>query len=184
MIGIDEVGRGSWAGPLLAVAAQQHKKLPAGLKDSKLLSKQLRQTLFLQIAASCDIGEGWVTAQEIDRVGLAAAMRLAVRRSLVSLKAVANEQIVMDGPVNYCPKQFIHSLAVIDADATLPIVSAASIYAKVRRDQYMQEAAKQYPQYAFERHVGYGTKDHVAALQKHGVSQLHRLSYKPVRAFV
>lgn len=182
IIGIDEVGRGSWAGPLLVVAARAKSKLPDGLKDSKTLTIGQRQKLFEQIQQSCYLGQGWVKSSEVDRLGLAGAMRLAVKRALSDLGAQPQDSIIMDGSVNYCPEEFAKVSCIIKADSNQPIVSAASIYAKVKRDQYMQQLAKRLPGYGFERHVGYGTKAHLRALQQLGVSPQHRLSYKPVKA--
>lgn len=184
IIGIDEVGRGCWAGPLLVVAARQVTDLPLGLKDSKKLSKAKREKLFHEIAGACELGEGWVSAEEVDSLGLSKAMYMAVERALRSLAATPEEIIIMDGNINYCPPVFTNSQAVIDADANHPIVSAASIYAKVLRDSYMTKQALLHPQYAFEKHVGYGTAAHIAALKTHGVCELHRLSYKPIKAFM
>jgi ribonuclease HII len=184
MIGIDEVGRGCWAGPLLVVVARQLATLPVGLKDSKLLSKKQREKLFYDIQIACDIGEGWVTSAEIDQNGLANAMRLGVERALKALGAKHDEQIIMDGKINYCAEEYANVQCVVDADALHPIVSAASIYAKVKRDQYMAEAAKTYKHYGFEKHVGYGTKAHIEALKQFGICEMHRLSYKPVQAYL
>ncbi len=184
MIGIDEVGRGCWAGPLLVVAARQIGDLPAGLDDSKVLTKKRRASLAPGIKESCQLGEGWAEPAEIDSLGLTAAMRLAVKRALAALGAETSEPIIMDGNINYCPTQFISVACVVDADAEHPIVSAASIYAKQRRDQYMTEMSGAYPGYGFESHVGYGTKAHLLALQAQGVCKQHRLSVKPVKAFL
>ncbi len=184
MIGIDEVGRGCWAGPLLVVAARSKQKLPNGLADSKVLSKQKRELLFELIVAACDLGEGWVEPTEIDHLGLTEAMRLGVARALTNLDATAHEEIIMDGQINYCPERFLKVQAIIKADSLHPIVSAASIYAKVKRDRLMTGLAEQYPNYGFEKHVGYGTAAHIAALKQLGVSKLHRLSYKPIKAFL
>lgn len=184
IIGIDEVGRGCWAGPLLVVAARAHSALPAGLSDSKVLSKARREELKEMVAAVCDIGEGWVQPEEIDELGLAKAMRLGVSRALIGLGADFEEQIIMDGNVNYCPPDYGNAQAVIRADAARPIVSAASIYAKVTRDKHMQRAAEFYPLYGFEKHVGYGTALHRSLLKVHGVSKLHRRSFKPVREYL
>lgn len=184
MIGIDEVGRGAWAGPLLVVAAREVADLPDGLNDSKVLSKTAREKLAPRIQQTCDLGEGWVAATEIDALGLTAAMELAVARALEALDASEDEEIIMDGHINYCPKRFTNALAVIDADADYPIVSAASIYAKVTRDNHMAELAEQLPGYGFEKHVGYGTKIHVEALGMLGVSAQHRRSYKPIKKFI
>lgn len=181
MIGIDEVGRGCWAGPLLVVAARQVDELPPGLNDSKKLTKNRRNSLAAAITQTCTIGEGWVTAQEIDEMGLTAAMRLATSRSLISLKATQDEPIVFDGSINYCDETFTDVCCVIKADSLHPIVSAASIWAKVARDEYMAKMATKYPGYGFETHVGYGTAKHIKALVDNGVTPIHRLSYKPVR---
>lgn len=181
VVGIDEVGRGSWAGPLLVVAARAKSTLPAGLIDSKQLSKLRRESLYDLIKEACLIGEGWVQPEEIDTHGLAGAMRIGVSRALVSLGVAFNDEIVMDGNVNYCPKEFLRASAVIRADSLHPVVSAASIYAKVKRDRYMVQIAKLYPNYQFDKHVGYGTELHRTLLNEHGVSALHRRSYKPVK---
>lgn len=184
MIGIDEVGRGCWAGPLLVVAARQTGELPLGLVDSKLLTKKKRETFLTTINSSCDIGQGWVSPAEVDELGLTKAMFLAVERALNELTAKSDEEIIMDGNINYCSPIYTNVLPLINADATHPIVSAASIYAKVLRDNYMTEQAHVFPEYAFEKHVGYGTVAHIAALKLHGVCELHRLSYKPIRALL
>jgi ribonuclease HII len=181
MVGVDEVGRGCWAGPLLVVAARATAELPAGLKDSKLLSKIQRQKILDLLSICCDFGEGWVKAAEIDKHGLAPALRLGVRRALADLKADVSEEIIIDGKVNYLPKKFSKGRYLIDADNLVPIVSAASIYAKVRRDSYMDRLSKKYPAYGFERHVGYGTKTHQEALSSFGlIKYVHRLSYAPI----
>lgn len=180
MIGIDEVGRGCWAGPLLVVAARQTTELPLGVADSKIVSKKKRETLFFDISLSCDIGEGWVQAAEIDKIGLTKAMYLGVERALSALNVGADEEIVMDGNINYCLPRYSNSTAVINADATHPIVSAASIYAKVLRDKFMSELSEEYTKYQFVKHVGYGTKLHNEMLKLHGISDIHRKSYKPI----
>lgn len=184
MIGIDEVGRGCWAGPLLVVAARHRVTLPSGLKDSKLLNKKQRETFLEFIKEACDLGEGWVQPEEIDTHGLTKAMRLGVSRALIALGADFEEEIIMDGHINYCPSEFTSVQAIIKADAEHPIVSAASIYAKVTRDRYMADISVFYPGYDFERHVGYGTALHHEKLNRLGASKLHRLSFKPVRSAV
>lgn len=183
-IGIDEVGRGCWAGPLLVVAARQTGDLPAGLKDSKLLSKKKRELLKYDIELACDIGEGWVMPAEIDHLGLSEAMRLGTKRALEALDAKHHEKIIFDGNINFCDSAFIKASAVVDADALFPIVSAASIYAKVKRDQYMAELPERYAVYEFAKHVGYGTKAHTDALKLHGICDQHRKSFKPIQAFL
>lgn len=184
MIGIDEVGRGCWAGPLLVVAARQVGELPASLTDSKKLTKKKRESLISDIKIACDIGEGWVQPEEIDEYGLAAAMRIGVSRALLMLGAEPDEEIIMDGTVNYCPDEFTNVNTIARADSSHPSVSAASVYAKVTRDRHMERLAKFHPFYGFEHHVGYGTALHLAALKVHGVSTVHRKSFKPIQAYL
>jgi ribonuclease HII len=181
MIGIDEVGRGCWAGPLLVVAARAKYGLPEGLTDSKLLSRKQRESIYELLMTRCRFGEGWVTAYEIDENGLANALRLGVSRALKNLKVPNDEKIIMDGSVNYINPKFINSQCIVDADLKIPIVSAASIYAKVLRDNFMGELSLKHPNYGFEKHVGYGTKAHRTALESLGIiNGVHRLSFKPV----
>lgn len=184
MIGIDEVGRGCWAGPLLVVAARQIGELPLKLTDSKSLTKVQREKLFFDIELACDLGEGWVEPEEIDKFGLSKAMFLGVERALVNLGSTTNDQVIMDGSVNYCPVSYSRVKCVVKADSHFPIVSAASVYAKVKRDALMKKMAEKYPKYQFDKHVGYGTKLHSELLKQYGISPIHRVSYKPIRALL
>lgn len=181
MIGVDEVGRGCLAGPLLVVAARATGKLPAGLKDSKLLSKKQREKILDLLSICCEFGEGWVECSEIDKYGLSKALTLGGRRALEQLGAAADEEIILDGKFNYLPPMHKNTKAVVKADNTIQLVSAASIYAKVTRDRYMLELAKKHPGYHFENHVGYGTKAHMLALQERGaLKYVHRYSFAPI----
>lgn len=184
LIGVDEVGRGSWAGPLLVVAARNKTALPDDLADSKVLTKSKREELAELLLLCCEFGEGWVQPEEIDQHGLAEALRIGVNRALLALSASLSDEIIIDGNINYCPSEFKAAKAIIKADAIIPIVSAASIYAKVMRDKHMARLAKFHPYYGFEKHVGYGTALHRSGLKVHGVSSVHRKSYKPVQAFL
>ena len=181
-VGIDEVGRGCWAGPVVAGAVILKKPI-IGLKDSKKLTKIQREVFAAQIHDEAGaVGLGWVTPAEVDEVGLTEAVRLAMRRALEEIAAEYDE-IIIDGNLNFLadnPK----ARAVIKADDTVPTVSAASIVAKVARDNYMAEMAAGYPDYGFASHVGYGTALHLERLRLHGISELHRLSFKPVKALV
>ena len=181
MIGIDEVGRGAWAGPMLVVAVRSKISLPVGLADSKKLTRMQREILLPHIIKLCDFGEGWVSAVEIDKLGLAESMRLGVGRALKAVKAKNNEEMVLDGAINYVSGEYRRAKTMIKADEVAPEVSAASIYAKVTRDLYMIELAKSYPDFQFETNVGYGTPEHKAALWEHGpIIGVHRFSFKPV----
>lgn len=183
-IGIDEVGRGCWAGPLLVVAARQTGELPEGVADSKALSKRQRNTIFYLLTSNFQFGEGWVQSEEIDDLGLTKAMRLGVSRALEMLGANFDSEIIMDGNINYCSTEYTQVETVVKADSSHPIVSAASIYAKVMRDQYMAQLAKSFPKYGFEKHVGYGTAMHRSALKQYGPTAIHRKSYKPIKQFI
>jgi len=181
LIGVDEVGRGCLAGPLLVVAARAAGELPPGLKDSKLLSRKQREKILDLLSICCKFGEGWVKCSEIDRLGLSAALRLGGARALRNLGVSPTDEIILDGSFNYLPKIYKSSMAVIKADNSVPIVSAASIHAKVKRDSYMIELAGKYPLYEFDSHVGYGTKAHMLALRRYGtLKYIHRQSFMPI----
>jgi len=184
LIGIDEVGRGCWAGPMLVVAACQTGQLPSGLNDSKKLSKKQREAIFPELVSSFKFGEGWVEPNEIDKLGLSGAMRLGVGRALSKLGASTDDRIIMDGKVNFCSQYFTNVQCIVKADSLHPVVSAASIYAKVIRDKYMVSIANKYPDYLFENHVGYGTQSHLNALKTLGITEIHRKTYKPIQAFL
>lgn len=169
------------AGPLLVVAARQLKDLPAGTTDSKLLTRAQREKLFDLLLDSCEFGEGWVKSTEISRRGLSGAMRLGVKRAIKQLQISDEDEIIMDGPINYFSSSYKKVRCLIDADFIVPIVSAASVYAKVVRDRFMVELAQRHPRYGFERHVGYATKKHMEALVKFGpLVKIHRQNFKPI----
>lgn len=182
MVGIDEVGRGSWAGPLLVVAVRtKGQSAIKQVADSKMLSRSQRRVLVPEIAALCDIGAGWVTAVEIDKLGLGASLTLGALRALQAVKAVPDEQIILDGKHNYVPRQFTNSQSVVKADSLVSVVSMASVWAKEARDAFMIELANLHPQYGFESHVGYGTKRHREALNKYGpIQRVHRFCFAPI----
>ena len=182
-VGIDEVGRGCWAGPLVAGAVILATPI-AGLKDSKKLSAKRRSELAVLIYAhAAAVGIGWVWPHEIDELGLTKSVALAMRRAVEQITS-SYDEVIIDGNINYLP-DIPGTVAVIKADDTVAVVSAASIAAKVARDRYMIDiAAAEYPLYGFERHVGYGTTLHVAALQQYGSCALHRMSYKPIKALL
>ena len=180
LVGIDEAGRGCWAGPLVAAAVILDQSI-VGLKDSKLLTRQRRQSLSQDIKTNALAwGLGWVKPGAVDELGLTKATTLAMEMALQQLPSHYQE-IIIDGNFNYLssnPK----ARPIIKADATVPAVSAASILAKVARDEYMIAAAKKFPLYQFDKHVGYGTRLHLELIKRYGACELHRLSYKPLRA--
>jgi ribonuclease HII len=180
VLGVDEVGRGCWAGPVVAGAVLLDKRI-RGLRDSKKLTK-LQRTRFDGIirAKAVAIGLGWVTPGEVDELGLTAAVGLAMERAVAEIQ-LPYDELIVDGNYNFLgtnPK----SRCLVGADDIIPAVSAASIVAKVARDKYMGEIAKHYPGYYFENHVGYGTVAHATALKVQGICDLHRRSFAPIRA--
>lgn len=183
LIGIDEVGRGPWAGPLVAAAVI----LPAnfklrGLKDSKQLSAQQRNVLAYQIRRLANgIGIGWVENEQLDRLGLTLATTQAMSKALGAIHGSQDCVIIIDGKYNYLSEMAINCRAEIKADQKYACVMAAAIVAKVARDNYMQAMAQVYPGYGFERHVGYGTARHRDQLAALGPTPLHRLSFKPLQ---
>ncbi len=181
ILGIDEVGRGCWAGPLVVGAVILNKEIP-GLTDSKLLNKKKRIELDQQIRESAEfVGLGWVEPGEIDQLGLTASMKLAISRAVQGAPEI--DRIIIDGNINYLPGD-PRAEAIIKADQKFPAVSASSIVAKVARDACMQQASQKYPDFGFDRHVGYGTAEHREALQKFGTLDIHRKSYKPIKGIM
>ena len=183
--GVDEAGRGPWAGPVVAAAVMfaADDAIPGGLNDSKKLSKSAREKLFAQLMGMNLVhGIGVAMAEEIDALNIWGATQLAMRRA-VSMMRIAPEFALIDGKVN--PKDFpCPTRPIIGGDGVSLSIAAASILAKVTRDRMMDEYARTYPQYGFDRHAGYGTAAHIAALELHGVCPIHRTSYAPIRAIL
>lgn len=184
IVGIDEVGRGPWAGPLVIGAVALGDAIIEGLADSKQLTKKRREEVYGEILAkSAAWGIGWVDANEIDEIGLSASLTLATKRALEAIH-VPYHQIIIDGTINFLKgtKKGEYVTTMKKADDLIASVSAASIIAKVARDDYMDEQSKRFPQFGFESNVGYGTAKHQKALLQHGVTPLHRRSFAPVAA--
>lgn len=185
ILGIDEVGRGPWAGPLVVGAVVLGGATIEGLTDSKKLTKKRREELDVVIReTAAGIGLGWVHADEIDEVGLSAALRLATKRAVEQI-TVPYHEIIIDGTINFLADtskgQYVTTLA--KADLLIPSVSAASIVAKVARDAFMTQQDELFPGYKFGSHVGYGTAAHRAAIDQLGVTPLHRLSFAPLAKY-
>ena len=178
--GVDEVGRGPLAGAVVAAAVILHPHRPiAGLADSKKLTERRREQLSDQIKqdALC-WALGRAEVEEIDRINILQASLLAMKRAVEALD-IAPELALVDG--KFCPDLNCAAEAVIGGDGTVPVIGAASIIAKVARDHEMQALALRYPGYGLERHKGYPTKAHMEALQRLGVSEIHRRSFAPVK---
>jgi ribonuclease HII len=185
ILGIDEVGRGPWAGPLVVGAVVLGGAHIEGLTDSKKLTKKRREILYDEIQEKASgIGLGWVTAKEIDEIGLSAALKLATKRAVQEVKAPFHE-VIIDGTINFLAgtplERYVKTMP--KADLLVPSVSAASIVAKVSRDRYMATQDAIYDGYAFGSHAGYGTAVHRSAIELRGVTPLHRLSFAPLAKY-
>ena len=177
--GVDEAGRGPLAGPVVAAAVILDDLKPIqGLNDSKKLSARRREKLYDEILAKalcCSIAEASV--QEIDALNILQATMLAMRRAVDGLR-LKPVKVLVDG--NRIPVLDVRAEAIVQGDAKVPAISAASILAKVHRDRLCKAWHAQYPAYGFDRHKGYGTAEHLQALQAHGPTPWHRLSFAPV----
>jgi len=178
--GVDEAGRGPLAGPVSAAAVILDPARPiAGLADSKKLSEKQRDRLAPIIREQ---SLAWCVAyaepSEIDELNILQATLLAMKRAVEGL-SVRPHQVLVDGL--YCPATGIPSEAIVKGDSKVAAISAASILAKTARDEIMLRMHEHYPQYGFDAHKGYPTAVHLAALRAHGVLDIHRLSFKPVR---
>jgi ribonuclease HII len=177
--GIDEVGRGPWAGPVTAAAViLDPERIPAGLDDSKRLAPARRAALAAALRACARIGVGHATVAEIDAMNVAQASFLAMRRALVALGASPACALV-DGPRLPpglpCPAQ-----AIVGGDARALSIAAASIVAKVERDRIMVALAQHFPGYGWETNMGYGARAHAEGLARLGVTPHHRRSFQPI----
>ncbi len=186
MVGVDEVGRGAWAGPLTVGAVAMRAGAPAspnGVRDSKLLSPAQRQQLFGAIASWC---EGWATgdatAAECDELGMSAALQLATRRALDRLSAelaAVPDKVLVDGKWNFV--DWLPSQAIVKGDQRCVSIAAASIMAKVTRDSQMADWSERFAPYGFVKNKGYPAPVHRAALVEYGACALHRTSWSFMR---
>ena len=179
MAGVDEAGRGPLAGPVVAAAVILDELNPIrGLNDSKKLTAKRREALFDEIRARAlcfAIAEASV--QEIDAINILQATMLAMKRAVEGLR-LPPKLVLVDG--NRLPTLSIRAEAIVQGDALVPAISAASILAKVHRDRLCETMHQRYPVYGFDQHKGYGTALHMAALQAHGPADCHRLTFAPV----
>ena len=177
--GVDEAGRGPLAGPVVAAAVILDDLNPIhGLNDSKKLTAKRREALFDEIRARAlcfAIAEASV--QEIDQINILQATLLAMKRAVEALR-LPPKLVLVDG--NRLPTLSIRAEAIVQGDALVPAISAASILAKVHRDRLCDAMHQQHPLYGFDQHKGYGTAQHLAALQAHGPADCHRMTFAPV----
>lgn len=178
--GVDEVGRGPLAGPVIAAAvilSSEHNIL--GLHDSKKISEKKRNELFEIITTQCvAYAIGRADVHEIDRYNIFQATLLAMQRAIEKLP-IKPMKVLVDG--KHCPELPYLSEAIVGGDALVPVISAASIIAKVIRDREMQDYEQVFPGYGFAKHKGYSTAAHLAAINRLGITPIHRRSFAPVR---
>jgi ribonuclease HII len=179
--GVDEAGRGPLAGPVFAAAVVFHpgRRAPNGIADSKLLSAPARERLAVVIKArSLAWAVAWASVEEIDALNILQASLLAMRRAVETL-GVAPDEVLLDG--SHCPELAVPARAVVDGDAKVKVIAAASILAKTARDAEMRRLHERFPQYGFDAHKGYPTPRHLRALRRYGVCEVYRRSFAPVR---
>lgn len=181
--GIDEAGRGPWAGPVCAAAVifptvGPTDEIGARVRDSKQLSKSAREELVPELLKTALVGQGQASVKEIDELNILAATLLAMQRAVAALNVTPDTALV-DG--NQAPQVPCPVRCIVKGDVKSYSIAAASIVAKVTRDRYMTKLASHNPGYGWERNFGYGTKLHVAGLKKLGVTPHHRRSFKPIR---
>ena len=183
VIGVDEAGRGPWAGPVVAAAVLlDPARIPQGIADSKELDAAQRSALYATIIATSRYGVGIADVERIDRDNILNATMWAMSEAVRQLQATTGERAklaLIDG--DRSPQLAIKARTVVKGDAKCLSIAAASIIAKVTRDRMMIEQAVQFPGYGFERHKGYGTKEHQQAIALRGVCALHRRSFKPIQ---
>ncbi|HZE10424.1 MAG TPA: ribonuclease HII [Burkholderiales bacterium] len=182
--GVDEAGRGPLAGPVFAAAVvfAPGKRAPNGMADSKLLSARRRERLAVVIREKSLVwAVAWASVEEIDTLNILQASLLAMRRAVESLLIVP-DQVLLDGM--HCPDLAVPARAVVDGDAKVKVISAASILAKTARDAEMRRLHERFPQYGFDEHKGYPTPQHLRALRRYGVCEVYRRSFAPVRALL
>ena len=188
-IGVDEAGRGSLVGNVVAAAVILPPKFQLlGMTDSKKLNEKKRDFLYRQITEKCDWSVAEASSIEIDQINILHATMLAMKRTINDLQGDYSKQrgetmfnVIVDG--DRCP-DVSNCIAIVKGDLSEPVISAASIIAKVTRDRQMIELDKQYPQYGFAQHKGYGTPKHLLALSKYGpIKGIHRHSFGPINVF-
>lgn len=179
VVGIDEAGRGPWAGPVVVAAVILNPdRIPDGLNDSKQLTPEAREDRYREILATAIVGIAIGNVRRIDRMNILQADLWAMRAAYRDMQVPAAAALI-DG--NIAPRRFpCRTKTVVDGDCLSLSVAAASIVAKVTRDRLMVKLARRYRRYGWERNKGYGTPEHAAAIKKHGVCTHHRRSFSPI----
>ena len=178
LAGVDEVGRGTLAGPVVAAAViLDFKNLPDDINDSKKVSKKNREIISTKILENSITSIGHATVEEIDDINILRASLLAMKRAVEGLSKKP-KLVLIDG--NHIPDIKIESKSIIKGDNKSLSIAAASIVAKVYRDNLMTEYSKKYPGYLWEKNSGYGTKEHLEAIKNLGITPIHRTSFKPI----
>lgn len=189
IVGVDEAGRGPLAGSVVAAAVILPPNFHlSGLTDSKKLSAKKRDLFYQKIIEQCDWSVGEASSIEIDQINILQATMLAMKRAIIDLQEKYSKcrgktifNVMVDG--NHCP-DVPNCIAIIKGDLSEPVISAASIIAKVTRDRQMRELDTQYPQYGFAQHKGYGARKHLIALSEYGpIKGIHRHSFSPIKEF-
>ncbi len=181
--GVDEAGRGPWAGPVVAAAViLPEDAAPAGLRDSKLLSAAQRDRLYDAVREAAVVGVGMASVDDIDRLNILQATFLAMKKAVEALNA-APATLLIDGKT--CPPfGRVRAIPVVGGDRLCPSIAAASIIAKVTRDRLMIELAERFPGYGWQANKGYGTREHSGAIARLGITPHHRRSFAPIRAIL
>lgn len=182
LAGVDEVGRGPLAGPVVASAViVRDFVFSATIDDSKRLSAAGRLAAFDEIHQKALVGVGIVDHQTVDRINIFEATKLAMQKALLALPQ-APDFILIDGP--HTLKDFLNQKAIVGGDSKSFSIACASIVAKVTRDRMMEDFDLAYPEYGFAKHKGYGTKTHLEAINKNGACLIHRKSFEPIKSLV
>lgn len=171
--GIDEAGRGPWAGPVIAACVILNKNIP-GLTDSKKITAAKREKLFFEITANNIYSIAEASVEEIDQLNILNATKLAISRAISNLPEQADHYLI-DGNMKFT--NFSNYTSIVKGDLKEPSISAASIIAKVHRDNLMLQLDEHYPEYNLASNKGYGTKAHIEAVKKHGLTAIHRKSF-------
>ena len=180
IVGVDEVGRGPLAGPVISAAVILNKNFDVKeLNDSKKLTKNKREQIYHNIISQCEYKIGFANVSEIDKLNILQASLLSMKRAVEKLNLKKEYKILVDGPWPF-DKSNKNIIPCIKGDATYPSIAAASIVAKVYRDNYMLNLSKNFSHYLWEQNSGYGTKKHLDAIKKYGICEHHRKSFGPI----